>query len=139
LRSRRIYRMHLHKQPFYACYDIGPYSFAPYKVAWKALAAGIRAAVLGASGGRPVVPDHNVVLVPFDEPEGAYFLCAVLNSMICTQFADAYTEWFYSAHLLQNFRAPVYDANGSTRRTCCRISARRSTMPALRCTGSSPR
>ncbi|MFH2006478.1 MAG: N-6 DNA methylase [bacterium] len=122
LRRRRIYAKHLRKQPPYACYDIGPYTFSEHKVVWKALATGIQAAVVGRDEGRVIVPDHNVLLVPLDDPAEAHYLCAVLNSRLCTAFARAYTEWFYSAHLLRYFRIPKYNARLSCHRELSRLS-----------------
>lgn len=114
LLRRGIYRKHLQGAPAYACYDIGPYSFAPTKVVWKALAAGIQACVVHSADERPIVPDHNVVLVALADPDEAHFLCGVLNSAQVTRFADAYTGWFYSTHLLQTLAVPQYNPGSET-------------------------
>jgi len=122
LLRRRIYAKYLQPQPPYACYDIGPYSFAGHKVAWKALASGIQACVVGHIDGVPVVPDHNVVLVPLTDPVEAHYLCGVLNSSQATLFANAYTGWFYSTHLLQTFAVPQYDQSSQRHRLIARLS-----------------
>jgi hypothetical protein len=108
LLRRRIYAKYLELQPPYACYDIGPYSFAGPKVVWKALAAGIQACVVEDHDGVVIVPDHNVVLVPVANSDEAHFLCGVLNSSGATLFANAYTGWFYSTHLLRYLSVPQY-------------------------------
>lgn len=113
---RRIHAKYLQYQPPYACYDIGPYSFAGCKVVWKALAAGIQACVVDTVDGVCVVPDHNVVLVPLADADEAHYLCGVLNSSQATRFANAYTGWFYSTHLLQTFAVPQYSSG--SRRHC---------------------
>ncbi len=119
LLRRRIHVKYLESQPPYACYDIGPYSFAGPKVVWKALAAGIQACVVDSLvdsqvdslDGAVIVPDHNVVLVPLEDLDEAHFLCGVLNSSQATIFANAYTGWFYSTHLLQYFAIPQYNSH----------------------------
>ncbi len=124
LTRRRIYEKHLQGQPPYACYDIGPYSFAPIKVVWKALADGIRACVVTTVSGVPVVPDHNVVLVPMTDLSEAHFLCGMLNASQTTRFADAYTGWFYSTHLLQTFKVPQYNSGSGDHRRIAALSSR---------------
>lgn len=66
-------------------YVIGPYSFAPYRVAWKRSTKDFAAVVLSfvedpALGTRPVVPNGKVMIVPFEEEDPALFLCGLLNS-----------------------------------------------------------
>jgi len=124
LSTRRIYTKHLGAQPPYACYDIGPYTFARTKVVWKALAAGVQASVVGCVDGVPIVPDHNVVLVPLADPDEAHYLCGVLNSSQATFFADAYTGWFYSTHLLQCFAVPQYNSRSRRHRLIAGFSRR---------------
>jgi len=108
LRARGIYTKHLEGQPVYSCFDIGPYSFAPAKVVWKALASGLEAAVVENHESRVIVPDHNVLMVPMDDVDEAHYLCAVLNSDIATKFVNAYVEWFYSTHILDYFKIPKW-------------------------------
>lgn len=129
LLKRRIYAKYLESQPPYACYDIGPYSFAGTKVVWKALAAGIQACVVDSLDGAVVVPDHNVVLVPLADPDEAHYLCGVLNSSQATLFADAYTGWFYSTHLLQCFAVPQYNPRSRRQGLIARFSRQAHGLP----------
>mgnify|MGYP001048889196 CR=1 FL=1 len=109
LEARAIYRKHLPELPIYSCYDIGPYSFSPFKVVWKALASGMQAVVIGSHEEKIIVPDHNVMMIPIREYEEAHYLCSVLNSSIATLFVTSYIEWFYSTHILQYFYVPKYN------------------------------
>ena len=54
--------------PFFAIYNVGPYTFAPYKVMWAEQSQQFKAAVVASGdvpliGSRPYVPDHKVFLL----------------------------------------------------------------------------
>jgi hypothetical protein len=66
--------------PFYSMFGVGPYTFAPWKVVWPWISKGIRAAVVGFFGEKPVMPEHNTFLVACDVLEEALYICALLNS-----------------------------------------------------------
>ena len=117
LTRRKIHQKFLADQPPYACYDIGPYSFEAPKVVWKALADGIQATVIEHHEGQVIVPDHNVVQVVCAGLDEAHYLCAVLNSRLCTAFAQAYVGWFFSTHLLRHFKVPRYNPALAAHRT----------------------
>ncbi|MEM3371751.1 MAG: class I SAM-dependent DNA methyltransferase, partial [Candidatus Korarchaeum sp.] len=82
------------EETFYIVDNIGPYTFAPYKVVWKEVSArmmagGFHTAVVepvhdGYLGTKVVVPEHTVVLVPLNSLDEAHYLSAVLNSSILT-------------------------------------------------------
>jgi hypothetical protein len=87
LRYLELFRSELAGRPelarwggvWYSLFRIGPYTTAPWRVVWPTSAGGsMRAAVL--SPDDFAVPDQKVVLVPFEEPLPAHFLCALLNS-----------------------------------------------------------
>jgi hypothetical protein len=68
------------REAFYAIQRIGPYTFAPWKVVWPWISKGIRAAVVGFFGEKPVMPEHNTFFVACDVLEEALYICALLNS-----------------------------------------------------------
>lgn len=94
LRERSGYAKYLEPggAPFYAVYDIGPYTFAPWKVVWRQMLPDIRAAVVGPpeehGGGsevaRCVVPQHIVSLVAFESVTEAHYFCGQMNSSIAS-------------------------------------------------------
>jgi hypothetical protein len=59
--------------PFYSSYNVGGYTYAPFKVVWKEISQEIEAAVIE-DPNRSVIPDHKLVMVAFDYAEPAYFL-----------------------------------------------------------------
>ena len=95
-------------------YDIGEYTFSKYKVVWKALASGMISSVISSInhellGNKLVIPDHNVLMTPFNTREEAHYLCGILNSKIVNDFVVAYISWFYSSHILEHINIPDFD------------------------------
>jgi len=81
LRERAAYKRYFRSDaPFYSMFDVGEYTFAPYKVVWPWIAQGIRAAVITEHRGKPIVPDNNVTFVGCFSEEKAHYICALLNS-----------------------------------------------------------
>lgn len=118
LETRGIYQKHLKNVnvPKHGLYDIGAYTFSKYKVVWKALASGMISSVISRFDSdvlseKLLIPDHNVLMVPFETEEEAYFLCGVLNSECVNDFVIAYISWFYSSHVLENINIPSFDRN----------------------------
>jgi hypothetical protein len=66
-------------QPPFALFGIGPYSFAPYKVAVSGLHKTVRFHALGPVEGRPVMLDDTSYFVPCQTPEQAALVAAVLD------------------------------------------------------------
>lgn len=68
--------------PFYSMFNVGNYTFAPYKVVWREQASVMTAAVVGEIGHKCVLPDHKLMMVAFNSPLEAHYCCALLNSAI---------------------------------------------------------
>ena len=118
IEKRGIYQKHLinAKVPSHGLYNIGPYTYSPYKVVWKALASGMISTVISTIntkelGNKLIIPDHNLLMIPFKNEQEAHFLCAVLNSEILNEFVTSYISWFYSSHILENINIPDFDKN----------------------------
>lgn len=117
LSARSTYRRMLHRAPFFSVYNVGDYTFAPYKVVWaeiaRTLVAGIATSSLIAKDGTPkvIVPDHKVYFAPFDHLEPALFLCALLSSSVVRAYVDAVTEKLQVGSLLDRVRLPAFDPN----------------------------
>ncbi len=116
LTTRGTYKKHYSniEVPEYVLYNIGEYTSAPYKVIWKALASKeMEACVISSKEDKLVIPDHNNVLVPFDNKYEAYYLCAIINSKIIGKYIDSYISWFKSNHILENINIPKFDDSNS--------------------------
>jgi len=112
LRNRSGFRQILSKreEEFYGVMDIGAYTFAPWKVVWREQARTMTASVIGPSDGKPVVPDHKLMLLDCENEREAHFVCACLNSRI-GQFATlSYAvDIQMGPHILERIRIPRFD------------------------------
>jgi hypothetical protein len=90
-RKSSIYR----GQPPFAIFGIGPYSFAPYKVAVSGLHKAPRFHAIGPVEGRPVMLDDTSYFLPCCSPEQAALVAAILADdatagfLRCLTFDDA--------------------------------------------------
>jgi hypothetical protein len=84
-RRSSIYR----GQPPFAMFGVGPYSFAPYKVAVSGLHKAPAFRVVGPEGGRPVMLDDTGYFLPCRSPEQAAMLAALLNDPEALGLVDA--------------------------------------------------
>lgn len=115
LRDRATFKKFIIRQdaqaPEYSLYNIGSYTFAPYKVIWKALSNGVSAVTISSDiEGKRIIPDHNLLMVPIEMEMEAYYLSGILNSEIVSEFVNAYISWFISAHILERINIPKFDA-----------------------------
>ncbi len=101
--------------PFYSMFDIGDYTFAPWKVVWPNIASSLEAAVVTHKEGTAIIPQHIVTLVAAEGEDEAYFLCALINSTLANFAARAYAQEggksFGTPHILEHIRIPKYNSN----------------------------
>ncbi|MCX7856020.1 MAG: SAM-dependent methyltransferase, partial [Anaerolineae bacterium] len=101
--------------PFYSLFNVGEYTFAPWKVVWREQAAWFTVAVVGPQEGKAVIPDHKLMLVDCRDKQEAHYLAAVLNSTPVT-----FTVWAYAisiqqtTHILERVAVPRFDNQNST-------------------------
>ena len=111
LRQRPAYKRYFKPDaPFYSLFNIGEYTFAPWKVVWREQSLPFTAAVVGSAGDRLVVPDHKLMIVPLESEAEAHYLCAVLNSLPVSAAVAAYTvETQIDTHVLDHIAVPRFD------------------------------
>ncbi len=115
LEQRSIHRRWGHGQPYYAVYNIGPYSFAPWRVVWKASGSAFGATVISrfdhpVLGPRPLLAAKSVILLPFDAPEPAWFVCGLLNTTLARgRIAAGVQGWVHRQALNLVPSMPVYE------------------------------
>lgn len=134
LKARAIQRLWGKGKPFYSMYDIGSYSFAPYKLVWKEIAGKIAgkgmfsAAVCGTEpdellGTKRVIPDHKLMFVPFENESEAHYVAAVLNSSPARLVVAGYTiETAISTHVVKNVKVPNYKPNNPVHKQLSQLS-----------------
>jgi len=121
LEKRSIHKLWGKGNPFYSVYDIGAYTFYPYKVVWKEISGKIsgkaefHTCVLEPInhpilGDRIVIPDHKLMLIPLTSRDEAYYVSAVLNSSIVSLTISAYTiETTIDPRVVEHIRVPKFD------------------------------
>ncbi|HNS95703.1 MAG TPA: N-6 DNA methylase [Polyangiaceae bacterium] len=118
LRARSTYRRMLSsRDAFFSVYNVGDYTFAPFKVVWAEIAKTLVAGIASSSSlpycstPKTIVPDHKVYFAPFEQLEPALFLCALLSSTLVRQYVDAITEKLQVGSLLDRINLPCFDPN----------------------------
>jgi len=116
LRTRAAFKRYFGPDdPFYSMFDVGDYTFEPYKVVWPWISAEIRAAVTCEGQSKPVCPEHNTSFVAVQLEEEAHFICGLLNSAICDFAARASYSGggggIASPALLERIRIPSFQIN----------------------------
>ncbi len=117
LENRSTWRTRMKAQgaPFYAIYNVGDYTFAPYKVVWAEIARSLYSAVITSSalphglGTKLIVPDHKIYYVATDTEDKAHFLCAMLNSEPIKIFVDSFTVKIQVGSLFKSLKLPPYN------------------------------
>jgi len=111
LRSRSGYRRYFREtDPFYSIFNVGDYTFAPYKVVWREQAAGLTVAVVESVEAEAVVPDHKLMLVDLQDRDEAHYLCAALNSPPARFVVLSYGVTIQmDTHVLENVCVPRYN------------------------------
>lgn len=126
LKNRATYKKFILRSnknaPEYSLYNIGEYTFSPYKVIWKALAKGVEAVTISEKNGRMLVPDHNLLMIPLENEMEAYYLSGILNADVVSEFVNAYVAWFISAHILERINIPEYSEGNTLHRDIAALS-----------------
>jgi hypothetical protein len=121
LETRAIHKLWGTRRPFYSLYDIARYSFRAYKVAWKEIAGKISGkgefsvAVIPPFkdkwlGIKPIICDHKLMIIPFENENEAYYVAGILNSSIVRATVRGYTiETTMDTHITRHIRVPDFD------------------------------
>jgi N-6 DNA Methylase len=118
LESRSTFRTRMKGAPFFAIYNVGDYTFAPYKVIWAEMTGDFCAAVIASGyvpgyGPRVYVPDHKLYFVDFDQPEPAYYLCGLLHAEIIKEMIEAHNVSTNMGDIFKHVSLPKYDAESA--------------------------
>ena len=96
LTERSTYRRQMKGAPYFGVYNVGEYTFMPWKVVWPEMSSRFYAAVVGdaevpVAGMRPYVPDHKVYYSAFERKEEAFYLCGLLNTPMVAEWIESHT------------------------------------------------
>lgn len=118
LRARSTWSKRMPNAPYYAVYNVGTYTFAPFKVVWAEQSGNFSAAVAANAdvplvGERPYVPDHKIFFVEFDEEAPAYFLCGLLTSSAVKEFVESHNISIQVGDIFKHMSLPKYEAGNT--------------------------
>ena len=103
--------------PFYSMFDVGDYTFAPWKVVWRYVASDFIIAIIGSQEGKPVMPNEKLMLVPCETPEEAFFLCGLLSSSPLRFGVRAFfVETQIAPHVIERFNICKYNPSDPVHR-----------------------
>ena len=114
LESRSTYKTRMKGAPFFSIYNVGEYTFAPYKVIWAEMTGDFCAAVVSAGavptlGKRPYVADHKLYFADFEKPDPAYYLCGLLHSEIVKEMIEAHNVSTNMGDIFKHVSLPPFD------------------------------
>jgi hypothetical protein len=114
LKARSTYSNRMPNAPYYAVYNVGDYTFAPFKVVWAEMSGSFCAAVAASAnvplmGKRPFVPDHKIFFVEFQDEVAAYYLCGLLNSPVVKEFVESHNISIQVGDIFKHMNLPSFD------------------------------
>lgn len=123
LRARRRFRnfdpAHL---TAWELYNVGAYTFAPYKVVWREQSSSFTTAIVGPQDGAIPVTNHKLMSVGIGTLAEAAFVAALLNSTPVRVLVDSYAlELSLSSAILDYVNVPLYRANEPTHAEISRL------------------
>ena len=119
------------RDPFYSVYNVGEYTFAPYKCVWREQSSILTTVVIESIGGEVLIPDHKLSLCPFDTKAEAHFVCAFLANSLSQFIVKSYAvESAIATHVLNYVRIPKFDPTNSTHGVLADLSQRAHTATA---------
>lgn len=113
--------------PSFTIYNVGDYTFKPWKVIWAEMPGNFCAAVAGSAnvpmvGTRPFVPDHKIFFVALDDETEAHYLCGLLNSTTVAQYVEAHNVDIQVGDIFKHMTLPPYELAKSAHQRIAELS-----------------
>jgi hypothetical protein len=135
LLERAAYKKYMQgiKAPFYSMYNLGDYTYAPYKVVWNRMGSQLSACVVGKVsdkflGGKLVLPENVIAFIPTNDVDEAHYICAILNSSIVDLILRSIaggTKSFGTPKMVEDvIKIPRYDKNNKVQGMLVALSKR---------------
>jgi|GEM_PF-398244 len=114
LQARSTFKNRMKGAPFFAIYNVGNYTFSPYKVIWAEMTGNFAAAVIASGsvpgyGPRVYIPDHKLYFADFNAPEPAYYLCGLLHSEIVKEMIEAHNVSTNMGDIFKHISLPQFN------------------------------
>ncbi len=88
-RASSIYR----NRPRFSVFGVGPYSFAPWKVAISGFYKALRFVLIGSIEEKPIMIDDTCYSIPLHSRQAATYLVNLLNGEVAQGFFTAHVFW----------------------------------------------
>ena len=88
-RASAVYK----KRPKFSIFGVGPYSFAPWKVAISGLYKNLRFTKIGPINGQPILLDDTCYFFPCDSEEECLSLYELVSSPLALEFWSSLVFW----------------------------------------------
>lgn len=118
LQGRSTYRTRMSTAPYYSIYNVGEYTFKPWKVVWAEQpgekdfpVAVIHNRYISGLGEKLLVPDHKIYFVEFEESAPAYYLCGLLSCTRIQRFIRSFHVMLQVGDLFKHMRLPEYNSS----------------------------
>jgi hypothetical protein len=140
LEKRSIHKLWGKNNPFYTVYDIGVYTFQPYKVVWKRIAGAITGkavsfacAVITPINGKPVIVDDSTILVNTNDINESYYLAGFLNSLLSRTIIASYSyELRQETHIVDFIKIPKFDPQNEAHNKIAELSKRAHELASIK-------
>lgn len=116
LRNRSTYKTRMPTAPYYAIYNVGEYTFAPWKVVWPEQpgnnglpVAVVNTRTLPGVGERVVIPDHKIYFAEFEDSTKAFFLCGLLTCGVVQRFIMSFHIMLQVGDIFKHLRLPEFN------------------------------
>jgi len=90
--------------PFYSMFDVGDYTFAPWKVVWREVSHTLDTAAAVPSDDKPTIADHTLITSSSE----AFYVSGLLNSAPSRMAVQAYIVLHPDPHILDRISIPKY-------------------------------
>lgn len=113
---------------YWAVWNVGSYTFSPYKVAWREISSKFEAAVLSMArldhlDEKAHIPDHKLMIYPCDGEDEAHFYCGILNSELVRMFAESVAlSTGHGTRIFEDLKIPSYDPSDNAHRQVANLS-----------------
>ncbi|MGI9229964.1 MAG: Eco57I restriction-modification methylase domain-containing protein [Gammaproteobacteria bacterium] len=127
LEQRSTYRLRQGDAPYYAIYNVGDYTFSPYKVVWAEMSSAFKATVVESGkvplvGKRIYVPDHKIYFANFQDRGIAHFVCGLLNSGLVREYLASHLIKISVGNIFKHLKLPEFSPDDNRHNELFRLS-----------------
>lgn len=127
LQERSTYRTRMPGAPYFAIYNVGDYTFSPFKVFWAEQSGHFKAAVASGMqvpivGNRSFVPDHKIFFVDFNDENEAHYLCCMLNNPVVAEYLYSHNISIQVGNIFKHLDLPRYDSRNANHLRLVQVS-----------------